>query len=139
MAYEESLRSISLDADATLAVYTGPPGVIGSASPNSGNQFRFVKVTGAHAVGLCSTASNEIPMGVVQNKPQVTGQSATVAIHGVSMVQAGGTIAAGNPIKVDTTGRGVAATPGTDAALYVGVAIGSAAIGQLVPVLLLIS
>lgn len=139
MAYEESLRSISLDADATLALYTGVPGLPGSASPNSGNQFRFVKITGAHQVGLSSAATNEISIGVVQNKPQVTGQAATVAIHGVSMVQAGGTVAAGNPVKVDATGRAVAATPGTDNALYVGVAIGSAAVGQLVPVLLQIS
>lgn len=139
MAYEESLRSISLDADSSLAVYTGVPGTPGAAAPNWGFAFRFVKIVGAHQVGLCTAASNEIAVGVMQNKPQVVGQAATVAIHGVSMVQAGGTLAAGNPVKVDSTGRAVAATPGTDAALYVGVALGAAAVGGLVPVLLKIS
>lgn len=137
MAYEETLRNISLDADSSIALYTGPPGVVGSASPNSGFQFRFVKVTGAHQVGLAVTTANEVIVGVLQNKPQVVGQACTVAIGGVSMVQAGGTVAAGNIIKTDTVGRAVAGTPGTD--VPVGIAIGSAAVGQLVPVLLLVS
>lgn len=140
MSYEESLRSITLDADASLAQYTGVAGLPGSASPNYGLMFRFVKVTGAHQCGLCTGASNEIPIGVMQSKPQVVGMAATVAIHGVSMVTAGGLIAAGSPVKVDSTGRAVAATPGTDAALYVGVALGGAgAANQLLPVLLKIS
>lgn len=131
MAYEESLRSISLDADSSLAVYTGVPGIPGSASPNSGKQFRFVKVTGAHQVGL-STADTDHVIGVMQNKPQVTGQAATVAIHGVSMVQAGGTVAAGDQVGPDANGQAVSG--GTH-----GTALGSAASGQLVPVLLHVS
>lgn len=137
MAYEETLRSISLDADSSLAVYTGPPGAVGSASPNSGKQFRLVKVTGAHQVGLCTGAANEQCVGVMQNKPQVVGQAATVAIHGVSMVQAGGGISAGNIVKTDGNGQVVAGVLGTDTAL--GIAIGGASSGQLVPVLLRIS
>jgi hypothetical protein len=137
VAYEESLRAVSLDADSSLAVYTGVPGLPGSASPNSGKQFRFVKVVGAHQVGLCTAATNEQCIGVMQNKPQVVGQAVTVAIHGISMVQAGGTIAAGNIVKSDANGQAVAGTLGTDNPL--GIAIGSAASGQLVPVLLKIS
>lgn len=137
MAYEEALRAISLDADSSIATYTGPPGVVGSASPNSGKQFRFVKATGAHQCGLATAASNEVVVGVLQNKPQVVGQAATVAIAGVSMMEAGGTITAGNIIKTDSVGRAVAGTPGTDTAL--GEALGSAASGQLVPVLLRLS
>lgn len=134
--YDESIRSITLDADSSLALYTGVPGIPGSTSPNWGFQYRFVKVTGAHGCGLADTTSNEIVIGVMQNKPQVTGAAATVAIRGISLAQAGDTITAGQPIKVDSTGRAVPATPGTDKALYVGVAVGGAAVGQLVPVLL---
>lgn len=134
--YEESIRSITLEADATLAVYTGVPGLPGSASPNNGNQYCFVKITGAHQCGLADTTANEVVIGVLQNKPQVTGAAATVAIRGVSLVEAGGNISAGNAIKVDSSGNGVAATLPTDADLVVGVAVGSGASGQLVPVLL---
>lgn len=140
MAYEESLRSISLDADSSIALYTGVPGIPGSTSPNWGFQFRFVKVTGVHTAGLCVTTSNEIAIGVLQSKPQNVGMAATIAIHGVSMVQSGAAVTAGDAIKVDSTGRAITATLGTDAALYVGVALGTAgAAGQLIPVLLKIS
>ena len=58
MAYDEAIRSISLDADSSIAVYTGVPGLPGSADPNGGKQYRFVKVTGAGTVGLATAAAN---------------------------------------------------------------------------------
>lgn len=136
MSYEEALRTISLDADASIFEWTGVPGQPGSSTPNGGKQFRFVKVTGAHQSGLCTAAANEVAIGVLNSKPQVLGASATVAIDGVSNVVAGGTVAAGDSIKPDSTGRGVTAVPGTDALITVGVALGSAAVGQLFPCLL---
>ena len=136
MAFEEGLRSISLNADSTLAVYTSVPGQPGSADPNGGKQYRFVKVTGASQVGLADATANEIGVGVLQNKPQYTGQSATVAIRGVSKVQAGGNVNAGQAVKVKNTGEAVAATLPADAALVVGVAVTSGADGQIISVLL---
>lgn len=136
MAFEEGLRSISLNADATLAVYTSVPGQPGSADPNGGKQYRFVKVTGATQVGLADATANEVVVGVLQNKPQFTGQSATVAIRGVSKVQAGGNVNAGQAVKVKNTGEAVAATLPADAALVVGVAVTSGADGQIISVLL---
>ena len=112
MAYEELLKSISLDADATLGIYTGVPGQPGSAVPNSGKQYTFVKVTGEHQVGL-ATAAGDVVVGVLQNKPQKPGAAATVAIEGVTNLVAGAAISAGASIVSDATGRGVpkAATP----------------------------
>ncbi len=136
MAFEEGLRSISLNADSTLAVYTSVPGQPGSADPNGGKQYRFVKVTGASQVGLADATANEVVVGVLQNKPQFTGQSATVAIRGVSKVQAGGNVNAGQAVKVKNTGEAVAATLPADAALVVGVAVTSGADGQIISVLL---
>ncbi len=134
MAYEETLKSVSLDADSSLALYTGPPGVIGSTAPNWGKQFRFVKVTGAHQVGLADTTSGEHPVGVVQNKPQRVGEAATVATHGISMVQAGAALAAGVGVKTDSVGR-AAATSGSDVLL--GITVGACgAADELIPVLL---
>lgn len=104
MAYEESLRSITLNADSSLAVYTGVPGQPGSADPNGGKQYHFVKVTGAHTVGVAD-ADDTVVMGVLQNKPQYTGNAATVAIRGVSKVVAGKSIAAGAVVYSDANGK----------------------------------
>lgn len=135
MAYEESLRSISLDADASLATYTGVPGTPGSAEPNYGKQYTFVKVTGAHQVGLV-TANTDLAVGVLQNKPQVTGQAATVGYQGVSNVIAGAAVTAGDKVSSDATGRAIT-TPGTGSPVVLGIALASAtAAGQLIPVLL---
>ena len=130
MAYEESLKSITLDADASLGIYTGVPGLPGSASPNGGKQYTFVKVTGAHTVGLC-TAATDVIAGVLQNKPQNTGMASTVGIFGVSKVVAGGNVTAGNKVAPDANGAAVA-----DATNGKCIALGSGAAGDLIPVLL---
>jgi hypothetical protein len=130
MSYEESLKSISLDADASVGVYTGVPGQPGSATPNSGFQYRFVKITGAHQVGLC-TAGTDKAVGILQNKPQKPGAACTVGIFGVSNVIAGGAIPAGSLVGPDATGRAVVdATNGKYQAI--GIAAGA---GEMIPVL----
>jgi hypothetical protein len=135
MAYEESQTRISLDADASIGVYTGPPGARGTTPPYSGMQYRFVKVTGAHAAGLSTNATNEWTVGVLQNKPQVVGSASEVAISGVTRIQLAGTVTAGAGLKSNGTGQAVAATAGTDTALAIALAGGAS--GQLVPALLL--
>lgn len=130
MAYEETLKSISLDADSSIAIFTGIPGARGSADPNGGKQFYFVTVTGVHTAGLVGAGGEAI--GVLQNKPQTLGEAATVAISGVSMVVAGGTLTAGEKVGAKADGTGV--TYATGAVL--GRVIIGAAIGQLAAVLL---
>ena len=112
MSYEESLKSISLDADASLGIYTGVPGQPGSAVPNGGKQYTMVKLTGSHQVGL-ATAAGDVVLGVLQNKPQTPGAAATVGFTGVTNVVAGAAFAAGVDLVSDATGRAVAkgATP----------------------------
>lgn len=129
MAFEESLRSISLDADSSVGIYTGVPGLPGSANPNGGKQYHFVKITGAHTVGLATALADPI-VGVMQNKPQMVGQAATVGIAGVSKVQLGGTVAAGDFLVPNAAGAGVMNAAGKCVALSGG------ATGDLVPVLL---
>jgi hypothetical protein len=104
--YEESLRSISLDADATLGIYTGVPGQPGSAVPNYGKMYCFVKITGAHQVGLC-VAATDLAVGIMQNKPQRPGAAATVGFSGVSNVITGGVVAAGDLVAPDAGGHAV--------------------------------
>lgn len=106
MAYEENLRSISLDADASVGIFTGPPGVAGSAIPNTGMQYRFLKVVGKGTVGL-AVAGTDVACGILQNKPQQPGAAATVGYEGVSNVITGGIVAAGALLAPDATGRAV--------------------------------
>lgn len=134
MSYQETLVSVTLDADASVGVYTGVAGVPGSAANNAGLQYRFVKLTGAHQAGL-ATAATDAVVGVLQNKPQGVGHAATVALSGISHVEAAGVVAAGATVTSDSVGRAVASA--TDVK---GIAIRPAtAAGQLIPVLLRLS
>ena len=134
MAYEESLRSITLNADASLGIYTGVPGQPGSPDPHGAKQYHFVKVTGVHQVGLAGAADTSV-VGVLQNKPQGTGHAATVGYHGVSKVVSDVAITAGDAIKVSADGQAAKAGAGPT----VGIALNTTANpGELVSVLLLI-
>jgi hypothetical protein len=135
MAYAEAQKRISLDSDASIGVYTGPPGARGTSAPYWGKQYRFVKVTAAHTAGLSTNAANEQTIGVLQNKPQQVGEAASIAISGITYMQAGAAVAAGAAVKSDSTGRAVTATVGTDVVLGIALAASTAA-DQLVPVLL---
>lgn len=137
MSYEESLRSVSLNADASLAVYTGVPNTPGAANPNYGFSYRFVKITGAHQVGLATTKATDLAVGVMQNKPQVTGQAATVGIRGISNVMAGAAVTVGSPVTTDGSGRGIIGVVGTDRIYGIAIAATTGA-NQLFPVLLTI-
>jgi hypothetical protein len=135
MAYAEKQARISLDADASIGVYTAPPGSRGTSAPYWGKQYRFVKVTGAHIAGLSTNAANEQTIGVLQNKPQQVGDAASVAISGVTYMQSGAAIAAGASLKSDANGRAVTATVGTDKVLAIALDACAAA-DQLIPALL---
>ena len=133
MSYEESLRSITLNADSSLGIYTGVPGQPGSPDPHGGKQYHFVKITGVHQCGLAGATG--VVVGVLQNKPQGTGQAATVGYHGVSKVVSDVPITAGASIQVSADGQ--AAITGTGP--VVGVALSTTAnAGELVSVLLTI-
>jgi hypothetical protein len=82
------------------------PGQPGSASPNGGKQYCFIKVTGAHQVGL-ATAATDVIAGILQNKPQTPGAAATVGIFGVSNVLAAAAVAAGVLVAPDAAGKAV--------------------------------
>jgi hypothetical protein len=97
----------------TGATYTNTS-ASGIVSKTNFNQlYRFVKITGAKQAGLC-TANDDYSIGVLQNKPQYTGQAAQVGFLGVSYVITGAgvaskNIAAGSKIMSDTLGAAVVA------------------------------
>ena len=127
--YEESLRSISLDADASIGIYTGVPNQPGSAVPNYGKMYCFVKVTGSHQVGLCTAATDPI-VGILQNKPQKPGAAATVGFSGVSNLMSGGIITAGAFVAPKADGTAV-----VDATNGKWQALAAAASGETFPAL----
>jgi hypothetical protein len=133
MAYEESLRSITLNADSSIGIYTGVPGAPGSPDPHGGKQYHFVKVTGVHQCGLGDGTGPCI--GVLQNKPQGPGQAATVGFHGVSKVVCDVPVTAGTKIQVSADGQAT----GAGATAVVGIALSTTVnAGELVNVLLTI-
>lgn len=127
MAYEEAIRSITLNADDSLAVWTGVPGAKGSPSPHYANQYRFVTLTDARSCGLATEADDPLIIGVLQSKPQIDTQEATVAIRGISIVHTGEALAPRDLITCDGEGRAVKATAGQRA---LGVVIDSNATGE---------
>lgn len=135
MAYEESLRSITLTSDNTLAVRTGVSNAPGSPVDNAGNQYRFVTIKGEHLVGRAINTDNVI--GVLQNKPQVASEAATVGIRGVSKVRVSGAVTAGAAVFAAADGRGTATAGTGSGAAASGVALTSATeADELISVLL---
>ena len=133
MAYEESLRSITLNADSSLGIYTGVPGQPGSADPHGAKQYHFVKVTGVHQCGLAD--ADDLIVGVLQNKPQGAGHAATVAIHGVSKVVSDVAITAGDQITVSADGQAAKGGAGPKVGIALSTTVNP---GELVNVLLTI-
>jgi hypothetical protein len=130
MSYEENLQSLTLEADNTIGIFTGVPGQPGSAVPNGGKQYHFVKVTGTNQCGL-ATAATDVTCGILQNKPQQPGAAATVGYAGVSNVVASAAISAG--ALVAPTAAGAAVTDATNGKWQALKAAAGA--GELIPVL----
>src|SRR5512139_3842524 len=102
--YDESLRTITLNADATLAKFTGAPGLPGSltGANQAGNQYRAVVLSGARQAGLANANSGAQGgvVGVLQNKPQAAGNASTIGIGGISKVAMSTNINAGDVVFV---------------------------------------
>ena len=113
------------------AQYRIDEGQPGSPDPHGAKQYHFVKVTGVGQCGLAAATGDVV--GVLQNKPQGTGQAATVGFHGVSRVVSSVAITAGDPIYSSAGGQ--AAKTGTGP--RVGTALSTTAnAGEIVNVLL---
>jgi hypothetical protein len=120
MAYEERLVNISATASVDLSTH----------------QYRLVSL--ANQSGRTQAQKSvtlDRVIGVLQNDPKA-GDTATIAIGGVSKLVAGGTITAGQSVMVEASGgRAIAYTGTTEH--KVGVAQESAVAGQIFACLLL--
>lgn len=86
MAYEESLKTITLPAAGDL----------------SGSQYRVVKVNTSGQIELCTAGAKAV--GVLQDKPPAAGMAACVGICGVTKVYAVSGVAAGDQLEATTNG-----------------------------------
>lgn len=132
-AFEEDLRLRSLEAAADL----------------SAKQFYGVYVDSTGKAALCAAAGVQV-YGVLQNVP-TAGKQASVAVSGITRAIAGGVIAPGAKVKVDSAGKFVtaaattadasasSATAATTGSYVVGIARNTAntASGDLFPLELL--
>lgn len=91
------------------------------------SRYHLVQGSGSNTGGL-ATAVTQALVGVAQNDPAAAGEAVTVCPLGKSRVYAGGTIAVGDRLTTNASGRAVACTSGS---VYFGYALEGAAAGDL--------
>jgi hypothetical protein len=80
-------------------------------------QYCIVKLDSSGNALPC-TGATDVPVGVLQNLPQIN-ETAEVLMLGISKIRVAGTdIAVGALVGVDATGRAVALTAGTSTTAY---------------------
>ena len=92
MAYEIPGMIVSLIAGADL----------------SAQQYHFVKLSADNTVVICA-AVTDVPMGILQNKPDAAGKVASVLVWGVSKIRVGA-VALTYSLAVGTNATGEAIT-----------------------------
>ena len=95
----------------------------------SSSQFKFVTLESDGQVDLADSAGENC-IGVVINDP-ASGGEATVVVSGKTMVQAGGTIAAGAAVATDASGDAVTASTGN---IVMGYATEAGVDGQVIAI-----
>ena len=116
---------------------TGMPGALPgmddsykAAADLSAKRWYFVKLSAAETVNV-TTADTDIPIGILQDKPDTAGDSAKVRIEGLSLLKLGGTVTRNTYIMSHTDGTGIAATNNKPAA---ALALQSGVSGDLIKV-----
>ena len=108
------------------------PTAFSASADQTGNQYKFVKISGPLTVTVCSAITDPI-FGVLQDEP-LSGEAAEIVSTGITKVVAGGTVTAGDPIGTDANGKAVKVTLGTDTTKFaVGYALDSGVVGDVIP------
>jgi hypothetical protein len=89
-------------------------------------QFKFVSLAADGQVDVTAAAGGNA-IGILSNNPNV-GQAATVTVTGGYMVEAGGTITAGDQVQSSATGTALLAATGD---VVLGYALEDAVVGQI--------
>lgn len=91
---------------------------VASSLSAASQQFSFVKLTSAGAV-VPVNGNTDLAIGVVRDSPAV-GEMALIAYSGIVKCRVGGTsVALGDRVGADSTGRAIALTAGTSTGFFV--------------------
>ncbi len=85
------------------------PGIESGALALSASQFQFVQLDTAGRAILAATAGQMGIVGVLQDKPALTGNPACIANGGVTKVITGSAITAGGKVTSDASGKAISA------------------------------
>jgi len=100
-------------------------------------QRRFVKFGADDKTVVLAAAATDLIIGASTDIDTALGEPTDVQMDGIAILKAGGAITRGNEVTSDATGQAVAAAPGAGANNRIGgIALASAANGDLIPVLL---
>ncbi len=97
-----------------------------AGSDLSAGQFKFVALAADGQVDLAGAGAQAI--GILINEPSAAGNAATVIMTGKTIVEAGGSVTAGDEVAADTDGNAVTATTGD---IVMGYALEDAVDGQI--------
>ena len=106
-----------------------PPGLVSGADLSASTvAFKFVKLSADNTVILTSGTS-DIPIGVIQmpTPTAALGQPVIVCSFGITKVQAGESMVAGDRVACNASGQAVDVEEGTDTTIY--------SVGQVLEVL----
>lgn len=102
MAFEIPKLTITLKAGADLSTH----------------QYKCMKLD-ANGDAVVTAAATDIPVGILQNKPDAAGKAAELMVIGVSKVNQDADLAIGDLIGTAADGQLAKKTPGTDLTHYV--------------------
>jgi len=114
MAYKNSQVSVTLEAGADL----------------SANQFHFVTMDSDGQLSVSTDGAASV--GVLLNDPSAAGRAAEVAIGGLTRVEAGGTVTAGDAVASGGTGEAITAASGD---VILGTAVTGGADGEVISII----
>jgi len=98
---------------------------------------RLVKFSAADRTVAQAAAATDLIVGAATELDAASGARISVVLAGIADVEAGGNITRGSLVTADADGKAVAAAPGSGVNIRVaGVALVSAASGDIIPVLL---
>lgn len=78
--------------------------IAGAGLTGATAQYKFVKFSADNTVVLCA-ATTDIPCGILQAPVQATGDPVEVVVVGQSLLQAGGSVTAGQPLGTTASGQ----------------------------------
>lgn len=99
--------------------------------------YRQVKFGASSGAVLQATAATDMVIGVCNEVAPALGERCDIVLVGIAYIEAGATITRGALVTSDSVGRAVTPAPaaGTNNR-YTGIALDSAVIGDIIPVLL---